>query len=106
MSVCKGIRTKQWVLELTSVRPVHQRCLKEERLPIAKGRLMILRWAQPHYLLSLRVDEMFCRVAQDARAKLRERVEQLTYADLAPILPARQTRFTRRPVRLGPWPAR
>ena len=66
VSVFRDIITKQRVLDPTSMRPVHQRCLEEERLQITRGRLIILRWTQPQYLLSFRVDEVFCRIAKGA----------------------------------------
>ncbi len=56
-------------------------------MQIARGRLIILRRTQPQYLRSFRVDEVFCHIANGAGVKLKEYVEQLTYADLPSILP-------------------
>ncbi len=64
------------------MRPLHQRCLEEERLQIARGRLFVLRWTQPKYLLSLRVDELFFRVTVDSLDKVK---------DVAGHLPPRRT---------------
>ena len=79
---------KQTVLELSSMRPVHQRCLEEERLHLARIVLMVEKY-QKHkvkdYLFSYRVDEVFCWVADK---KFKEEVEGMTYDRTHEILPA------------------
>ena len=69
------------------MRPLHQRCLEAERLQIARACLLIRRWSQPQYILSLRVDEVFCRVAKAAQERFKAEVEAVRYCDLAAILP-------------------
>jgi hypothetical protein len=38
---------KQKVLTLTSMRPLHERCLEEERLQLARACLLHRRWSEP-----------------------------------------------------------
>ena len=87
VSIFRDIVTRQQVLGLTSMRPVHQMCLEQERLQIARARLIILQHADPKWLLSLRVDEVFCRIARNRQEKFVAQVESITYRDLASVLP-------------------
>ena len=47
VSIFRDIVTRQQVLGLTSMRPVYQICLEQERIQIARARLLILRHANP-----------------------------------------------------------
>jgi hypothetical protein len=78
----------QKVRELTSMRPIHQRCLEEERISIARVMCMIEQVAEiRHDLFSLRVDEVFCRVAKSKREAFKKKVLGLQYKDTHEILP-------------------
>ena len=79
--------TRQRVLCLTSLRPIHQRCLEAERLQVARACMLVRRWSRSQYVLSFRVDEVFCRVAKNAREQFKGVVEGVRYCDLAGILP-------------------
>ena len=96
VSVFRDIVTRQEVLALTSMRPVHQMCLEQER-PIARARLLILRQADPKLLLSLRVVEVFCRIARNRKEKFMAQVEDITYGDLASVSPPLRTVVCQRP---------
>ncbi len=61
-AVFRDYITKQRVVSLTSMRPVHQHCLEQERFQIVRALIKIRQWVQPQYLLCLRVDEVLCRI--------------------------------------------
>ncbi len=87
VSIFTDIVTRQQVLGLISMRPVHQMCLEQERLQIASARLLITQHTDPRLLLSLRGDEAFCRVAKKREERFLAHLTGVTYSDMASILP-------------------
>jgi hypothetical protein len=62
--VFKDYVTKQRLLELTSMRPVHQICLEEERLQMARIQIFAKRFCDPKNVFSFRVDELVVHVTK------------------------------------------
>jgi len=87
VSVFKDYVTKRKRLELTSMRPIHQICLEQEHINMAKALILGRRWSDPKYLYSLRVDELVLHVAKSKVPKFLEAVGKVTYASLPDILP-------------------
>ena len=87
-SVFKDLLAKQRVLELTSMRPIHQRCLEEEHLQIARALLLATRARDPKYLISLRVDEVFLRVPPRDQERFKAMVAGVDYSNVHSILPS------------------
>ena len=82
---------KQSVLELTSMRPVHQRCLEEERLQLARAMLIVEKFAAAKtskYLFSIRVDEVLCWVADK---RFEDEITNMSYDKLHEVLPRGRT---------------
>jgi hypothetical protein len=84
VKIFKGFVTRQKVLELSSMRPLHQRCIETERLQLAMVRTMVLRWIHPRNILSLRVDEVFVRLLQDNHL---QELADLRFDQLHTVLP-------------------
>jgi hypothetical protein len=61
--VFKDYVTKQRLLELTSMRPVHQLCLEEERLQMARARIFAKHFCDPKQIYNFRVDELVVHTA-------------------------------------------
>jgi len=87
VKVFKDIVTRQKVLTLASMRPIHQICLEAERLQVARALTIAERFCQPSRFLSLRVDEVFLDIPKRDRPKFKEYVTSVTYAKLYMILP-------------------
>jgi hypothetical protein len=85
--VFKDYVTKQRLLELTSMRPVHQKCLEQERLQMARMQTFAKRWCDPKHIYSFRVDELVVKVAKGRVPAFIKAVEALTYEDLRKLLP-------------------
>jgi hypothetical protein len=85
--VFKDYVTKQRLLELTSMRPVHQICLEEERLQMARARIFAKRFCDPKNIFSFRVDELVVQVAKNRVPPFIKVAEGFTYGDLRAILP-------------------
>jgi hypothetical protein len=83
----KDYVTKQRLLELTSMRPVHQICLEEERLQMARIQIFAKRFCDPKQIYSFRVDELVVQVAKNRVPPFIKAAESLTYGDLRAILP-------------------
>ncbi len=86
-SVYQDYVYKHLALELTSMRPIHQRCLEEERLQLARAILMAEKYTGPEIrkkLFSIRVDEIFCWVPDK---RFQGDVESMTYDKLHTVLP-------------------
>ena len=86
-TVFKDYVTKRRRLGLTSMRPIHQICLEEEHMNMARAQIFARRWCDPKYIYSLRVDELIVHVAKSKVPKFIEAIGKVTYADLADILP-------------------
>lgn len=54
---------------------------------MARAQILARRWCDPKYIYSLRVDELVVHVAKQKVPKFIEAISQVTYADLADILP-------------------
>lgn len=85
--VFKDYVTKQRLLELTSMRPVHQICLEEERTHMARLYVFAQRYCDPKNIYSFRVDELVVKVAKSRVPAFVKAVEALSYADLRSIAP-------------------
>ncbi len=72
-------------------------CIEQEHLQIARARLIILRHADLKRLLSIRFDEVFCRTARNRQDKFVAQVENITYGDLASVLPPPRAMMYQRP---------
>ena len=79
--------TKQRVLSLASMRPLHQHCLEQEYLQVARAVLIIRRWTRIENILSLRVDEVFCYVPRAVQDRFKAEIEAVRYDTLHTILP-------------------
>ena len=80
VKVFKDIVTRQKVITLASMRPIHQICLEAERLQVARALIIAERFCQPSRFLSLRVDEVFLDTPKRDRPKFKEYVTGVTYA--------------------------
>ncbi len=94
-SVFQDIKTKQLIMELTSMRAIHQQCLEHERIQLARVRDIIRMYCQlPRSMLSLQVDEVYVRIQKKDQARFIAQIENIKYCDLPSILPPfRKSRY-------------
>ena len=85
--IFKDFVTRQKVLTLSSMRPVHSICLEAERVNVARAMLLAERFCQPSRLLCLRVDELIVDIPRRDREKFEACVRAATYADAHTVLP-------------------
>lgn len=92
VSVFKDYITKQRCLELTSMRPIHQMCLEQEHLQVAKAQLLARLYCDPRNIYSIRVDEVTVQAPKNKVPAFLEKINNVTYAELPNVLPPGRVR--------------
>ena len=79
--VLHDVITETEILSYASMRPLHQLCLEQERMHIARILFVLRQFGKPR-LLALQVDGVFAQVGVRLVPKVKATFEALTYKDL------------------------